>query len=169
MQKRKMKLRDLGDTANFIAAVGVIVSLLFVAYEVNQNTEASLAANRHTVIASLREQLIVRAQSPSLAAVIEAAASGSELTPAERSQYRGYLFAQVKSVEDAFARYIEGQLDKEYLDTRISGLMIRDFLGNELGRSLYEGYKTSGQLTADFSQAIDAQLVERSSEESRLE
>ena len=156
-----MKIRAIGDLANLIAAVCVVISLLFVAFEVNQNTEASRAANRHTVIADLREQLLVRAQSPSLAAVLEAAGSGTELTPTQQSQYRGYLYATIKSVEEAFSQYMEGQLDKEYLDTRIAGLMIPDFLGNETGRNLYERYKTSGQLTAAFSQEVDSRLVER--------
>ncbi|MCZ6758823.1 MAG: hypothetical protein O7D29_00395, partial [Gemmatimonadetes bacterium] len=71
-----MNIKNVGDAANLIAALGVILSLLFLAYEVNQNTGAALAANRQTVISDLREGLLVRAQSPSLAAAIEAAASG---------------------------------------------------------------------------------------------
>jgi hypothetical protein len=159
-----LKLREIGDLANFIAAVGVIISLLFVAYEVKQNTEASLAANRHTVIAALREQLLVRAQSPSLSTVIEAAASGKELTPAQHSQYIAYLFAVMKSVEEAYFQYIEGGLDKEYLDTRVAGLMNRYFLGNELGRAFFEENKNRGEMTAAFAQAIDAKFSEMNNE-----
>ena len=155
-----MKIRDIGDLANLIAAAGVVISLLFVAYEVNQNTAASLAANRHTVIAALREQLLVRAQSPSLAAVLAAADSGEELTPAQRSQYVGYLFAVIKSVEEAYFQYIEGELDKQYLNTRIAGLMSSNFLGSELGRAFYEDNKKRGEITAEFARAVDAQFAE---------
>lgn len=155
-----MKLREIGDLANFIAAVGVVISLLFVAYEVKQNTDASLAANRHTVIAALREQLLVRAQSPSLAAAIDAATLGTDLTPAQRSQYIAYLFAVIKSVEEAYFQYIEGDLDKEYLDTRIAGLMNSNFLGNEFGRTFYADNKNRGEITAEFARAVDAKLAE---------
>ena len=159
-----MKLREIGDLANFIAAVGVVISLLFVAYEVKQNTDASLAANRHTVIAALREQMLVRAQSPSLAAAIDAATLGTDLTPAQRSQYIAYLFAVIKSVEEAYFQYIEGGLDKEYLDTRIAGLMNPSFLGNEVGRAFFETNKIRGELTVEFAHAIDAKFAEMSSE-----
>lgn len=36
-----------------------------------------------------------------------------------------------------------------------------DFLGNDLGRDIYERLKMSGQLTAAFSREVDSQLVER--------
>ncbi len=159
-----MNIKNIGDAANLIAALGVMFSLLFVAYEVNQNTGAALAANRQTVISDLREGLLVRAQSPSLAAAIEAAASGAELTPTQNSQYRAYLLQVLKSAEGAFAQYIEGQLDREYLDTRLGGLMLPDFLGSDIGRSQYEAIKTTGQLTAEFSDEIDVLLAERRSE-----
>ena len=136
------------------------VSLLFVAYEVNQNTEASLAANRHTVIAALREQLLVRAQSPSLSGAIAAATTGTDLTPGQRSQYFAYLFAVIKSVVEAYFQYIEGDLDKEYLDTRIAGLMNSNFLGNEFGRTFYADNKNRGEITAEFARAVDAKLAE---------
>jgi len=155
-----LKLREIGDLANFIAAVGVVASLLFVAYEVKQNTEVSLAANRHTVIAALREQLLVRAQSPSLATAISAATSGADLTPTQRSQYFAYLFAVMKSVEEALFQYIEGDLDEEYLGTRMAGLMNDNFLGNSLGRAFYEDNKSRGEITAEFTRAIDAKLAE---------
>jgi hypothetical protein len=137
---------------------------LFVAYEVKQNTEASLAANRHIVIASLREQLLVRAQNPSLAAAVAAASSGKELTPAQQSQYIPYLVAVIKSVEEAYFQYKEGALEKEYLDTRIAGLMGRGFLGHELGRVIYENNKTAGAITAEFTQIIDTKFAEMKGE-----
>jgi hypothetical protein len=159
-----LKLREIGDLANLIAAVGVIISLLFVAYEVNQNTDASLAANRHIVIASLREQLLVRAQSPSLAAAVAAASSGKKLTPVQQAQYAPYIIAVLKSVEEAHFQYKEGGLDKEYLDTRIAGLMGSTFLGNEFGRTIFGNNKTNGRITAEFAQAIDTKFAEMEGE-----
>ncbi len=162
-----MKIGSVNDIANLIAAVGVVLSLLFVAYEVRQNTGESRAANEHMVVASLREQLLIRAQSPSLGTAVEAARSGKQMTIEQESQYRGYLLAQIKSVEEAFYLYIDGGLDEEYMNTRMAGMTIPDFLGNEIGRNLYEGYRVSGQITEEFGRAVDAQLAERSGEESR--
>jgi hypothetical protein len=156
-----MKIGSVNDIANLIAAVGVVLSLLFVAYEVRQNTDESRAANEHMVVASLREQLLIRAQSPSLGAAVGAARSGKQMTIEQDSQYTAYLFAQIKSVEEAFTQYVDGALDEEYFNTRLAGMMIPDFLGNEIGRSLYEGLRASGQITEEFGQAVDARLAER--------
>ena len=156
-----MKLKRWALIAEIVGGLAIVLSLIFVGVEVRQNTEESRAANQHMVIAALREQLLVRAQSPALGASIEAASAGGQITPEQESQYRGYFFAVIKSVEEAFSVYMSGGLEKEYLDTRIAGLMIPDFLGNEFGRGLYEGYKTSGQITAEFAQAVDARLADR--------
>ena len=43
-----MKLREIGDLANLIAAVGVIISLLFVGYEIRQNTAETRASSLQT-------------------------------------------------------------------------------------------------------------------------
>ena len=42
-----MKIGNIGDIVNLIAAGGVIISLLFVAYELNQNTDEARSANHH--------------------------------------------------------------------------------------------------------------------------
>ena len=150
-----MKIREIGDIANLIAAMGVIVSLLFVSYEVKQNTDATLVANRHNVIAALREHVLVRAQSPTLATAISSASSGVGLTPTQYSQYKAYLFAVIKSVEEAYFQYVDGELEKEYLDTRIAGLTNNDFLGNDIGLAFFEDNKKRGEITAEFARMID--------------
>ena len=66
----------------------------------------------------------------------------------------------IKSVEEAYFQYIEGDLDKEYLDTRIAGLMNSNFLGNEFGRTFYADNKNRGEITAEFARAVDAKLAE---------
>ncbi len=159
-----MKLKRWALIAEIIGSFAVVVTLVFLLFEVRENTEETRAANRHTVFTDLREQLLVRAQSPSLAAVIEAASSGMELTPAQQSQYIGYLFAVIKSVEEAYFQYAEGRLDKEYLDTRIAGLVNRNFLGNEVGQAFFEDNKERGEITAEFAQMIDAQFVQMNDE-----
>ncbi len=159
-----MKLERWALIAEIVGSFAVVVTLVFLLVEVRENTEETRAANRHTVFTDLREQLLVRAQSPSLAAVIESASSGMELTPAQQSQYIGYLFAVIKSVEEAYFQYAEGRLDKEYLDTRIAGLGNRNFLGNELGRAFFEDNKERGEITAEFAQMSDAQFSQMNDE-----
>ena len=156
-----MKIGNIGDIANLIAAVGVIISLLFVGYEINQNTEESRAANRHDVVAALRELTLTRAQSPSLEAAVQAACSENQITPLQQAQYSIYLYSVMKSVEEAYFQYAEGRLDEVYMNTRIAGLMGPCFLTSEIGRRQFEVAKTDGEITAEFAEAIDRKLTER--------
>lgn len=73
-------------------------------------------------------------------------------------------FAVLKSVEEAYFQYAEGRLDKEYLDTRMAGLVNRNFLGNEFGRAFFEDNKERGEITAEFAQMIDAQFAQMTDE-----
>jgi len=159
-----MKLERWALVAEIVGSVAVVVTLAILILEVRENTEESRAANRASVINDLREQLLIRAQSPSLGAALAAAESGQELTPAQYSQYIGYLFAVIKSVEEAYFQYAEGRLDKEYLDTRIAGLLNRNFLGNELGRAFFEDNRERGEITAEFAQVVYARLGETKAE-----
>jgi hypothetical protein len=70
----------------------------------------------------------------------------------------------IKSVEEAYFQYKEGWLEREYLDTRIAGLMNSAFLGNELGRAIYENNRTTGTITAEFTQTIDTKFAEMKGE-----
>ena len=159
-----MKLKDVADLANLIAAVGVIISLLFLAYEVNQNTEESRAANRHDVATALRELTLARAQSPTLSTALAAVNSGLQLTPDQQAQYIAYFYAVIKSIEEAYFQYREGRLDEAYFESRVAGLMGPYFLSSEIGRNIFEETKQSGELTAEFVEVLDAKLAERNSE-----
>ena len=155
-----MKLERWALLAEIVGSVAVVVTLAILILEVRENTEESRAANRQRVINDLREQLLVRAQSPSLAAALAAAEAGHELTPAEYSQYIGYLFAVIKSVEEAYFQYADGRLDKAYLDTRIAGLVNSNFLGSEVGLAFFEENSERGEITTEFAEMVYARLAE---------
>ena len=76
-----MKLERCALVAEIVGSIAVVVTLAILILEVRENTDESRASNRQSVISDLREQLLVRAQSPSLAAAL-AAAEGGTFDPA---------------------------------------------------------------------------------------
>ena len=159
-----MKLKRCALVAEIVGSIAVVVTLTILILEVRENTEESRVANRQSVVDDLREHLLVRAQSPSLAAALSAVMSGQELTPTQQSQYVGYLFAVIKSVEEAYFQYSEGRLDQQYLDTRIAGLLNSNFLGSEFGRAFFEANRDRGEITAEFAEMVYARLEEMDEE-----
>lgn len=136
-----MKLKEWALVAEIVGGFAIIATLVIFIFETRENTAEMRVANRHQVVSSLRELSLARAQNSSLSAAVAGARSGRELTPAEAGQYGTYFYAVIKSVEEDYLQYRDGRLDKEYLETRIAGLMYPAFLGNETGRTSYELHK----------------------------
>ncbi len=155
-----MKLREIGDLANLTAALGVIISLLFVGYEIRQNTAETRAAGAAAVGDRFRELMLIRAQSPSLSAAILATRSGAETTPVEDTQYTAYLIAFIRTVEDAFLQFRVGRLDADQLQVRLAGLL-NTAINDRLGRDTWEGFKNGGIFSPDFALWLDEHLIER--------
>ncbi len=119
-----MNLKEVGDLANLLAAIGVIISLLFVGYEIRQNTEGTRAASAAEVGDNLRELILARAQSPSLAAAVSAARSGEEMTQVQEAQYNAYVIALTRTVEDAYIQYRAGRLEEDQMQARLAALSL---------------------------------------------
>ena len=153
-----MKLKDIGDAANVIAAVGVIFSLLFVGYEIRQNTAETRALSAATVGDNFRDLLLVRAQTPSLDAIVHDIYLGEELSSYERSQFAAYLMAIVRTVEDAYLQFQAGRLEEEQLQVRFAGL--NSFLRTPVGLTIYQRNRALGLFSDDFTRWVDQQTGE---------
>jgi hypothetical protein len=83
-------LSNLADVADLMAAMGVIASLLFVAYEVRRNTQEVKRTNWETTVDRFNA-LWSRTTSPELADVIARGRESFEaLTPAEKITFTNY-------------------------------------------------------------------------------
>ena len=51
-----MSLEDLGNLGEFVGAIGVVVSLVYLAYQIRQNTAAVRASTHQAMIDYDREQ-----------------------------------------------------------------------------------------------------------------
>lgn len=81
------KLKDFGDIGNFIAAIGVIISLLVVAWEIRGNTNA-LQADARLQMVTLNRQTLDWSEDPSLADMLSrGAADFGSLDAIEQSQF----------------------------------------------------------------------------------
>ncbi len=154
-----MKLKDIGDIGNLVAALGVIISLLFVGYQINQNTEESRAANRQASADAIREVALSFATDPSLAAAMATIRAGEEYDDAQAIQYSGFLVALLKSIEEEYLQYKDGRLDETYMEARASSAIAH--LQFTFPRDFYQELKTLGVLTPEFGEWMDEQLSER--------
>ena len=105
-----MTLADLGNIAEFIGALGVIASLIYVGFEVRANTKALRAQAYEAVVSGYMG--IVQVLSDHAETIAKGFKSSYDefltFSDAEKSIIFGYFFSFFKHFEQIFAQYQQG-------------------------------------------------------------
>jgi hypothetical protein len=118
-----MSLEDLGNIGEFVAAIAVIVSLVYLAVQIRQNTRTVRASTYQAVLDYSSRAVELVLANPHLERVYRVGRRDpSQLTEDERPQFR-MLIAQFLTVyETMFLQYRCGILDEEYWSRRLGAL-----------------------------------------------
>jgi hypothetical protein len=125
-----MTLMELGALGEFVGAIAVVVTLVYLAIQIRQNTQA-MAENRRLALAqtyqmradALQEMLVRAAESEHIGPIItklatlgypEDIAALDEITATERGRFRLWQIAQQTHWDNMFYQYQQGYLDEEY-------------------------------------------------------
>jgi hypothetical protein len=127
--------------------------LLYVGYQINENTGEVRAANRQQLVNRAHLATMGFATNPEIAGVMAKVADGAELTPLEQSQYAFSVRAVLYDVQEAFLLHREGRLSEEYWNTRTA--LILDYLAQTPAYDAYLEVKSRGLLHAEFVQWLD--------------
>jgi hypothetical protein len=125
-----MSLTELGALGEFVGAIAVVVTLVYLAIQIRQNTQA-MAESRRLALAqtyqmradALQDMLVHAAESEHIGPVIsklveagypEDVASLDVLDPIERGRFRQWQVAQQTHWDNMFYQYQQGFIDEEY-------------------------------------------------------
>lgn len=125
-----MTLTELGALGEFVGAIAVFVTLVYLSIQIRQNTQA-MAENRRLALAqtyqmradALQEMLVHAAESEHIGPIItklvevgypDDVRSLDQLTPIERGRFRQWQIAQQTHWDNMFYQYQQGYLDEEY-------------------------------------------------------
>ena len=112
-----MKLKDVSAISETIAAVAVVISLIYVAIEVQDNTRSQDAA---TIQAISQDVRAVAASVP-----VEARTkhrSGQTLTPSEENEYALFVFSSLRAYEGWWLQRELGTLSDEVFAAYITSM-----------------------------------------------
>ncbi|MFG0313539.1 MAG: hypothetical protein ACF8LL_05065 [Phycisphaerales bacterium] len=98
---------------DLIGALGVVLSLLFVGFEVRQNTRALQATVRNDLTAASREYLLAQSTSPELSTAYELWASGGESSPVQDRMVMTSTMALIRNIENVYLQAELGTIDSE--------------------------------------------------------
>lgn len=98
-----------------VAAIGVILSLVFVALELRQNTKAIQATVRNDLASASREWTLATATSPELAEAEVRWVAGDEMTEAQLTMVRQLAIGLLRNVENVYLQVQNGSVDESAL------------------------------------------------------
>ena len=138
-----MSLEDLGNIGEFVAAVGVIVSLIYLAVQIRQNTKTVRTSTYQEVLdySNRFNELVL--SNPHIERIWRVGRRDpAQLTEDERPQFR-LLFVQLLNIyETMLLQYQRGTLDQEYWSARLVGF--RDLLTQPALRAHWLRWREEG-------------------------
>ncbi|HSG97001.1 MAG TPA: hypothetical protein VLA11_03335 [Woeseiaceae bacterium] len=109
----KLGLSEWANVAEIGAAIGVIISLIFVGLQLQSNTEATEAATREAINQKDLAYLSLRLDSSVLAKANAKLDNGETLSPLEDSQLVHQEYVNFVSFEHSFYQFRKGALEAQ--------------------------------------------------------
>ena len=147
------RLSKFSETAQIVSAFAVVVSLVYVGYEIRQNTYATKAATRQAVAETdlaflagpLEPALLARAETKSRA--------GQELTLEEQFVLFERQHLNFRVFENAHYQFQVGLLEAEVWARHLQ-IISRQLSGNPHAAAMWEAYAAS--FTKSFRAVVDS-------------
>ncbi len=109
-----MNLESLGNLGEFIASIATLITLIYLALQIKQNTAATKISASQSIMSSLNNALQVASSSPDTArATVLGQTDFSKLSDDEKAQFMVWMFSWFRTLEQAHFYYTRGYLDEE--------------------------------------------------------
>ena len=113
-----MTLADLGNLGEFVGAIGVVVSLLYLAVQIRQNTRSVRSSTHHASVVARNAVLLAFADPKAAPVMLKAGRAYNDLTLEERFRFTMLMRAFFSFHEDVHLQFREGLIDRDYWDAR---------------------------------------------------
>lgn len=155
------------DLPQLVATLGVILSLLFVGYEVRQNTRVNRAAAVQATLEQIIDWQTSAMTDDDWIRIITALNNGTryaDLSPEDRMRYGWVVSSTVRIMENRFRQMQLGVIAPEDLGVG-GGKANPNWFQSEHFLDYWTSTNRSRSWTADFLQFFEAEVLELESEE----
>ena len=154
----KLKLSDWANLAEIIGGAAILVTLVFLIFQIRENTEAIQSSNRQSLAGRGEQLMLARLESPELAQIVEKVSTGQAISVAERWLYRGYLGALTRLTEEAYLQFEDGRLDEAYWIRNARTLPA--YFGNLEARDTFAFWESLEIYTPDFARWANTAITD---------
>ncbi len=103
-----MDRSKLADLSEILSSIAIVVTLVYLAIEIRQNTNALYAQSRQSVLTAAQTELFVTVEHPELLLDV---VQEEPLTPAEQVKIGAWLAAAMRAREFSWLQYRDGIID----------------------------------------------------------
>jgi hypothetical protein len=153
----KLKLSEWAHLAEIIGAFAVVVSLLYVGYQIQLSTAERRIDSVQAITARDEQIALTYVSSETVGVAFGKVTRGEEMNQRENGVMANMLFAHLRVLEDAYNKYQQGYLEDSFMDSRKT-LVIRIILGSQQVRASYEGMKNIDIFPSPFIEWFDEEL-----------
>ena len=156
-----MSIMELGALGEFVASLGLIISLVFVGYQLRQSRAQMKASTTQARSDSFVNLLATRMTVPALAdALMKQQESPDDLTPRDLYYIHSDLNARTLALENWFYQRSIGNLDSA-MTTRLDELMI---FRSPIARNWWDRVRRGSGFSPEFIAHVDRVLATRDAE-----
>jgi hypothetical protein len=152
---RKLDLQEWSAVAEIVGTVGIVISLLFVAYTVNRNTIELRSTNENATLQMGDEIIAGLLSNTDVFSIVDKRDNGQKLTPIENMGMNVFTIRLLNAWEMAFYRHLDGVYSPERWEAANEGYasgLIDGF--SACDKECWEWYKTG--YGADLVRHVDA-------------
>lgn len=129
-----MTLEELANLGEFVGGVAVIISLLYLAVQIRQNTKAVRSASYHQAAEQTWSALLAIAQDQSLAQAVSNLVAGRDLSPADQTRVAAVDTSLLFGFENMLRLQEQGLLDPDVWENVLKNSI--SFLGRPRVREM---------------------------------
>jgi hypothetical protein len=97
-----MTIAELGSLGEFIASLGVLITLIYLAIQMRQNTKAVRLNTAHSITEEWQDMFGLLASDQSLSEIFVEAAQSEELSGVRRLRYYTFMGSAMRAYENAY-------------------------------------------------------------------
>lgn len=154
-------LETLANWGEFLGGIAVVVSLLYVGFQIRLNTAERRLDSIQSITAGNRELALVYVNNNDAGVAWHKVLDGEELTKRELDIMSDVLYSHLMLLEETYSKYQQGYIDRDFLDARVA-LISQKVLMSPQVREVYELMKQVRIYSRPFVDWLDVEL--RSSE-----
>jgi hypothetical protein len=151
---RKIQLSDAALIAEIASAIAVVLSLIFVAYQLSRNTQALFETNHFSLLEIGRDQQAWLKDPAFADIVLRAESEGGVLTPQEFRQYAEWVDGTLNLCETVYFVRTGGNYPDAFW--RAWNVACGELFNNPTARKVWEERRTN--FSADFAAWLNGKL-----------